>query len=576
MLRSLPFLTGSALLLLLAPASAGERYAFLVGVRQYDQTQLNSLRFPEQDVTRLGEVLQAAGYPKSNLVLMTQTTGAAETRFLPIARNIRKQLDLLLGEIGAEDSLLVAFSGHGVQFAGEDDSFFCPADAELTDRTTLIALGEVYQALSQCKAAVKVLLVDACRNDPVSTLAKSRQVVKLETVEKLVRPDPPGGIAALFSCSRGQQSFEHPELKHGIFFNFVINGLSGQADYDEDQEVSLAELELYAVKEVQRFARNKLDVAQTPERQGVARGLLNLARINPAAPPPLPIAPVTPGQVIENSLGMKLVCIAAGDFRMGSTAADVSHMQRLDSKFTKQYAEVELPQHAVRITRPFLMGVYEVTKGQFARFVQEQGYRTDAEQPGPDAGGFGYSPQGKPEGPKPQYSWRNTGFAYHDDHPVVNVSFNDAIAFCNWLSAKEKREYHLPTEAQWEYACRAGTQTLYYHDDDPESLHLVANVAAKGKKTFTEPVGQYRLNAFGLHDMHGNVQEWCADVFSASYYKQSPAVDPPGPGTGLQRVVRGGNFEIAPGYCRSANRIGRGPSGRHYALGFRVAVTLAQ
>ncbi len=580
MFRSLPsFLICIALLADCAISHAGERYAFLVGVRQYDKTQLNALQYTENDVTRLAAVLRQGGYNPANIVLMTQTVGADETRLLPIAKNIRKELGLLLREVDKSDSLLVAFSGHGVQFTAEGDSYFCPADADLSDRETLVPLADVYQSLQTCKASVKVLLVDACRNDPLSSLARSRRIVDLETLSRQPPREPPGGIAALFSCSKGEQSFEHPQLKHGIFFNFVIQGLSGKADLDKDQEITLTELEQYAVKEVQRYARRELSTAQTPERRGEARGLLTLATAaTPKVPfipqvPPAPIQETRPGQVIENSLGMKLVSIAGGEFTMGSTPAEVDHVQRIDLNFKKQYAESELPAHRVRLSSPFLLGMYEVTKGQFTRFVKEQRYQTDAERDG--IGGTGYGPQGPIEGPKPQFTWRQTGYAYEDDQPVVNVSWNDAQAFCKWLSAFEGREYRLPTEAQWEYACRAGKQTLYHHGDDHEELAFWSIVAPAAKSKTSRPIfpariGNSRSNAFGACDLHGNVQEWCADVFSKSYYATSPATDPTGPATGLQRAVRGGNFEISVGHCRSASRVGRGPTGRSCSLGFRV------
>jgi formylglycine-generating enzyme required for sulfatase activity len=354
---------------------------------------------------------------------------------------------------------------------------------------------------------------------------------------------------------------------------------------DKDQEISLAELEQYAVKEVQRYARNQLAVAQTPERRGEARGLLTLASAASVAPLPTVIEEFKPGQVNENSIGMQLVAIPPGEFRQGSIPAEAEHVKRIDANFPKQYADAEMPQHPVRITKPFLLGMHEVTKGQFARFVQEQHYQTEAERDG--AGGTGYNPQGQVPGTHAQFTWRNTGYPYADNQPVVNVSFNDAVAFCQWLSGKERRAYTLPTEAQWEYACRAGTQTLYSHGDDPEVLAFVGNVAdgtakavfkswntisAMDRYTYSAPVGQYRANAFGLYDMHGNVSEWCSDWFVRGYPSSLLITDPTGPATGKQRVVRGGNFEISAGHCRSANRSGRAATGRSASLGFRVAI----
>src|SRR5262249_48557534 len=145
-----------------------------------------------------------------------------------------------------------------------------------------------------------------------------------------------------------------------------------------------------------------------------------------------------------------------------------------------------------------------------------------------------------------------------DEHPVVNVTWNDAVAFCGWLSRKTGRKCELPTEAEWEYACRAGSRTKYYHGDDPEGLAKIANVAdasflkvfpdntyaikADDGYAFTAPVGRFQPNAFGLYDMLGNVWEWCSDHHDAKYYRESPAADPKGPSAGEYHVLRGGSW----------------------------------
>jgi formylglycine-generating enzyme required for sulfatase activity len=288
-----------------------------------------------------------------------------------------------------------------------------------------------------------------------------------------------------------------------------------------------------------------------------------------------------------NSIGMKLAWIPAGEFRMGSTAADVEKVLAFDSTFKPQHADDEQPQHKVRIGRPFYLGAHEVTRGEFARFVKETNYVTEAEADG--QGGWGYNPtNGKLEGPKPEYTWRNTGFAQDDTHPVVNVSWNDALAFCQWLSAREKREYRLPTEAEWEYACRDGSATAYQNSDEPEALVHMGNVAdGVGKAkfatwnaiagndgyVFTAPVGRFADNSLGLFDMHGNVWEWCSDWYLSDYYKKSPSVDPHGPASGSNRVTKGGSWGSAASYSRAAYRRPLGPSYRDYGLGFRVAVS---
>ena len=194
---------------------------------------------------------------------------------------------------------------------------------------------------------------------------------------------------------------------------------------------------------------------------------------------------------ITNSIGMKLTLIPAGEFKMGSgeSAEDTAAF------FNKTYGEDllkadffkdEHPQHRVRITKPFYLGTYHVTRGQFRQFVADTGYKTDAEK-GEKPGAFGWDPDKKKFDFNEKYSWRNAGFEQTDEHPVVNVSWNDAVAFCKWLSRKEGKTYRLPTEAEWEYACRAGTTTRYYSGDDPETLAKVGNVAdATAKAKFPD------------------------------------------------------------------------------------------
>ncbi len=292
----------------------------------------------------------------------------------------------------------------------------------------------------------------------------------------------------------------------------------------------------------------------------------NSGRTGSSGSPPL-------AKPISNSIGMELVLIPPGKFLMGSSKGE-------EGRFEDE------EQHEMEITRSFYLGTYEVTRGQFRRFVEDTRYQTEAEKDGQAS--WGYDATINSFKYSTQYSWRDAGFAQTDEHPVVNVSWNDAKAFCDWLSKKEGRKYRLPTEAEWEYSCRAGTQTRYYSGEDSETLASVGNVAdasfkrrfprANGTITsddgyvFTAPVGRFKSNDFGLHDMHGNVWEWCRDWYDAAYYKNSPKYDPQGPEAGSFRVLRGGSFDQSPRYCRAARRNGQEPAHRSGLLGFRVVL----
>jgi sulfatase modifying factor 1 len=345
----------------------------------------------------------------------------------------------------------------------------------------------------------------------------------------------------------------------------VIQGLKGKADEESgnrDGKVTLGELASYTSTEVYKYVDRTRNDEQLPEYLFKANSI-NLVDLGGQR-----------ARSVTNSIGMKLTLIKAGEFLMGSPEDD------------KDASDDEKPQHRVRITRPFYLGVHEVTRGQFRRFVDEAGYQTEAEKDG--KGGYGWNEEAKKFEQNPRYAWLNPGFDQTDEHPVVNVSWNDAVAFAGWLSRKEGKTYRLPTEAEWEYACRAGTTTRYFSGDDAEGLAEVGNVAdgtAKAKYpdwtraiaaqdgfVYTSPVGRYRPNAWGLYDMHGNVREWCWDWYDKDFYKSSRVDDPAGPLQAADRVIRGGGWDGDPRGCRSANRDGSASGRRIIFLGFRLAL----
>ena len=300
--------------------------------------------------------------------------------------------------------------------------------------------------------------------------------------------------------------------------------------------------------------------------------------------------------VAAGQLSMRFVRVPAGEFVMGR-AESIESLARAFPQYgpqrLRQLAD-ETPAHPVRITRAFDLGRYEVTVGQFRKFVELSGYVPESERDGTGAYGFNpfYDPARSPhgdtfEGRDPKYSWRNPGFAQDESHPVVNVTWHDAVALADWLTEQEGRRYRLPTEAEWEYACLAGTQTRYYNGDDPRALARIANafdpdtarhwphweefaLEQRDKFAFTAPVGSFAPNDFGLYDMIGNVWEWTADWHDDNYYAVSPLEDPQGPETGDVRVRRGGSWHTWPLYLRCAFRNWNTPQTRYPLVGFRL------
>ena len=548
-----------------AQSETGRRWAILIGVNEYSNAQ--GLKYSVADQQALRDQLIAAGYSKQRLFLLRD--GAPEARYLPFKSNIEQQLQLVLGLVDENDTVLVAFSGHGVQFG--EKAYLCPTDTNLDDPATMVSLDWVYGQLKRCPAAFKLLTIDACRNDP---RVEGRRALTDETngfARSLGKP-PPEGIVLLSSCSPGEISMEDKQFGHGVFMHFLLDGFGGKADTDKDSKISLHELSRYAGQETKLYVARRFNMSQRP----YLKGDVTIEALD------FPIAELMRPSLLTNSIGMKLKLIPAGEFQMGSGKSAEEIARLFDSK--AEYHKDEHPQHRVRITKPFYMGVHEVTVGQFHEFVRAEGYKTESERDG--EGGYGWNKaEGKFEGRDPKYNWRNTGFSQDDSHPVVNVTWNDAVAFCKWLSGKEGKQYRLPTEAEWEYACRAGTTTMYYCGDDPEGLARVGNVAdgtarrqfsewttisADDGHVFTAPVGQFRANDFGLYDMHGNVYEWCQDWYGEQYYAISPSADPKGASSGSSRVLRGGSWNYVAGYCRSANRDRLTAGNRSIDDGFRL------
>jgi formylglycine-generating enzyme len=268
---------------------------------------------------------------------------------------------------------------------------------------------------------------------------------------------------------------------------------------------------------------------------------------------------------VTNSIGMKLKLIPKGKFTMGSPKSERDDLlASLKVKEAPDWLKAEGPQHEVEISQPFYLGVYEVTQGQYEKVMAKNPSWFSAKGGGKDA----------------VKGLDTAAF------PVERVSWTDAKAFCDKLSAlpKEKaagRVYRLPTEAEWEYACRAGTTMSFHFGKALSSTQanfdgrLPDGGADKGPYLRrTCAVGSYPANAFGLHDMHGNVFEWCADWYGKDYYGVSSKKDPQGPISGTGRVVRGGSCSLLRLYCRAACRLGLDPVSRDSNFGFRVACSL--
>jgi formylglycine-generating enzyme required for sulfatase activity/CHAT domain-containing protein len=309
-----------------------------------------------------------------------------------------------------------------------------------------------------------------------------------------------------------------------------------------------------------------------------------------------------------NSLGIPFVRIPPGVFMMGNAEPLASLRGKFPEAATREFREE--PKVEVRITQPFHLATHEVTLRQFLTFYHddEQAHRTDAQRDKRGGGGFRFG-EGRIRGA--QFVAWNTGWnkpiQQYMDHPVVNVSWNDCMRFCEWLTRRERGNkiirddqfYTLPSEAQWEYACRAGSDGPFWFDDDRQSLSRYENVGdlslsrlgfqdtidGDDRHQFTAPVASYPANPWGLHDMHGNVSEWCRDRETDESFRSgkiltpakanggalpSTPLDNPEGTNGELRSMRGGSWVSMASYARSSQRFAYSPSSRDDHVGFRI------
>lgn len=576
MLRQMLFLLFGWIHATVSITYAQEHYAVLIGVEKYDTSTFRNLDFAGDDAIALSAQLQQLGFKTT---VMTGESDSSKLQPTTPAK-ILATIKAVGRSCSEDDAFVIALSGHGVQFADDEvlpsgarESYFCPADADLNDKSTLLKISTVVEAMNETKATRKLLLVDACQDQKLSAEGKKKggKLIDLGSVHEN-RTTVPGGISIIFSCSDKQFSWEHDPLGHSVFSYHLLQYLKGAAEsrYYDEGRLDLFLMLSYVAKHTNDYViQNNL----TPDGQyPVMLGKTSTWTFGKRHPNPARLT---------NSLKMEFARIPAGAFVMGSKLS-ARQVNELYPGGKEEYYQGET-QHEVELSKPFYMGIHEVTVGQFRKFVEEDNYKTEAEMD--TRGGLGIDQSTGQFIQSNKYSWRSPGFEQGEHHPVVNVSWNDAIAFCRWLSRVEGREYRLPTEAEWEYSCRAGSTSEFSFGGDAEQIVDFDNVAdatlkrqfpksptvrARDGIMFTSRVGGFRANPFGLYDMHGNVSEWCADWYGE--YSSGKVRDPVGPLKGESRVVRGGGWNYFFTFCRSAFRDGHAPESARNSTGFRVVL----
>ena len=488
-------------------AHGQDKYAILIGVESYTE-DFQPLDYAEDDAKAIDKILSNAGF---QTILMTgdQKNSALKPT---TPKKILRVLDTRLKSCGNGDTMLVFLSGHGIQFkddrlldSGIRETYFCPEDADKDDKSTLVPVNDaIIKRLNNCAATRKLLLIDACRENVLSEAGQKSGTVLLELspVHESSR-SVPGGMSVLFSCESEQSSWEHAPLKHSVFSYFIIQYLTGKArksDYANGNSTLLG-LTNYVSKKTNTYVQDKnlSSGGQFP----VLRGSAANWPFFPVKIKSQPVVKKTPVlRSTSNTVGMEFKLLPRGEFLMGSPSKE-------------RFRQQDETQHKVEITDDFWIGTTEVTQGQWRRVMQSTPWESE------------------------------DGALDGKQYAASFISWEAANEFCLQLSIKEGYDYRLPTEAEWEYACRANTNTMFSFGDNIQELGdygwLDANASYLGR-SYAHPTGRKKSNPFGLDDMHGNVWEWCSDWYSSDYYDESPLRDPQGPKTGTHRAIRGGCF----------------------------------
>lgn len=582
-------------------------HALVVGVGQYDQWPLKPEAVDNARDVSWG--LKKLGF---SVKLLTNPTMA----------ELRSSLDEFAQETGAEANrgLLFYYSGNSqssTSLNGKKIGRIIPKDAPLPgqDREAFeqhtISTDEIVTIANQIQSKHVLFLFDA---------ALSADAFQVEPAV-LRRINATSALPTRQFIAAGNA--QTPIIEHTVFKKYLLLGLEGEADLIHDGVVSASELGIYLSDRVSKVTDEQLYpqfgtmtvagdirgdfIFQLTDRMPIVARLSVYPKPVSAKTRILNIKPqftqgieLKPGryklhvsakgfesydkwidlkagedrrvkvqlpqkkETITNSLGMQFIRIGQGSFMMGSTPGEPG----------RSNDEVR---HRVKLTQHFFMQRTEITVEQFNQFVQSAGYRTDAEK------GKGCWITGDDKGwrQKPETSWKKPGsMVIDDDLPVICVTWNDARAFARWLSQKEHKTYRLPTEAEWEYAGRAGTSTPFstgrcLSTDEAnygEIGHLYEKCVTVFRKKRGRPisVGQSKPNPWQLYDMHGNVSEWCTDWYGP--FPSGNATNPNGPKSGSERIMRGGHWQSDAAGCRSAKRRRFPPNFASDALGFRLVM----
>ncbi|MBX7223184.1 MAG: SUMF1/EgtB/PvdO family nonheme iron enzyme [Blastocatellia bacterium] len=581
-----------------------KRFALIIGVDQYADTQINGLQGASNDARLLSQTLvKHANLVPDQVLLLTSDQKEA---YQPTRANILQKLTLLARTMPRDGMLLLAFSGHGIEMNGQ--AFLLPSDAKVDPdinllNETCINVNRVKDLLRGFGIQQVLVVLDTCRNELVASRSGAFDALKPD-FSKAFRFDVKNrevrAFATLYATSVGERAYEYSEKKQGYFTLALAEALSGKAA-DAKGQITLAGMVAYVQAQVPKRVRLELGREQHPfaEIGGYKAEQLVVSVVQPSLFQPeipkdetvvsttaLPSAsrstvtfvaetglvnsvgtleqrkPVkSSGFNVElpGNLTLEMISVPAGNFVMGASPAEIGAVQEefrktgLSVQKAAQFASLQGPQQTVSV-KGFHLGRFEVTQAQWTAVAALPKVARDLVA--------------------------NPAKFQGNQLPVENVSWLDAVEFCARLSKATGRNFRLPTEIEWEYACRAGAQTPFAFGNGlqseianfDDSLEPKPAGATAGFRNKTLPVGDLKLaNAFGLFDMHGSVWEWCADSWTenlSTLIQTGPSREgQPGPAL---RPVRGGSWFTYAVSCRSTSRMGINLTEKSPTVGFRV------
>lgn len=517
----------AALLSLSLPAHA-DRLALVIGNRDYT---VGPLKNPINDAIAIGAALRTLGF---------QVTAVNNLKRDDIGRTVEG----FVSRIRAGDDIVVFYAGHGVQVKGVN---YLPAvDANIRVESDValnsLNLNHLLDRLDEAKSGVRLLLIDACRDNPYSRgfRSGSRGLARVEGAPSgtlMHFATRPGGVAADGTGGNGLYTTEL--LKHlkapGLPVESMLKRVAAgvrQASGGDQQPWTEGALD------------GEFYFAQGGSGQASAAPTVQIASVRPepvlqtqATRPTQPVA----GQVFKDCADCpEMVVIPSGNFRMGEGGDPLA-----------------IPVHSVSVSS-FAIGKYEVTRGQFAAFVAASGF---------NAGTSCWVVNVSGHKNTVDRSWRTPGYSQTESDPVACVNWEDAQAYVRWLNQKTGQSYRLPSEAEWEYACRAGANQTYCGSENVD--RVAVNDRKSGDKT--QPVGSKQPNAWGLYDMSGNVSEWTQDCWNDHYNGAPNDGSAWTIGVCSARVVRGASWMNGDWAVRAVTRDRNDASNRIGSYGFRLA-----